>query len=133
MDEEYEMRTILLTLALIGSVPRVTTGQEAKLDSPPTILDLGSNVSDGSITAACTGSAPYASLSCTVYRLWVDRPSPESQQRSRDELRKDLDAKSDSDIKKGILEGKDKMKAVKDVDAKNADDIVAYLRTLAKK
>jgi len=46
---------------------------------------------------------------------------------------KEVQAKSDSDLKKTILEGTGKMKPVKDVDAKNADDIVAYLRTLAKK
>ena len=46
---------------------------------------------------------------------------------------KEVQAKSDTDLKKTILEGTGKMKPVKDVDAKNADDIVAYLRTLAKK
>ena len=46
---------------------------------------------------------------------------------------KDIQAKSDSDLKKVILEGSGKMKPVKDLDAKNADDIVAYLRILGKK
>ena len=46
---------------------------------------------------------------------------------------KEVQAKSDDDLKKVILEGSGKMKPVKDVDAKNADDIVAYMRTLAKK
>ena len=46
---------------------------------------------------------------------------------------KEVQAKSDTDLKKTIWEGTGKMKPVKDVDAKNADDIVAYLRTLAKK
>ena len=46
---------------------------------------------------------------------------------------KEVQDKSDADLKKVILEGTGKMKAVKDLDAKNADDIVAYLRTLAKK
>jgi len=46
---------------------------------------------------------------------------------------KEVQAKSDSDLKKTILEGVGKMKPVKDIDAKNADDIVSYLRTLAKK
>jgi mono/diheme cytochrome c family protein len=45
---------------------------------------------------------------------------------------KEIQAKSDADLKKTILEGTGKMKPVKDVDAKNADDIVTYLRTLAK-
>jgi cytochrome c len=46
---------------------------------------------------------------------------------------KDVQAKSDADLKKTMLEGTGKMKPVKDVEAKTADDIVAYLRTLAKK
>ncbi|HLH30744.1 MAG TPA: cytochrome c [Terriglobia bacterium] len=46
---------------------------------------------------------------------------------------KEVQAKSDADLKKVILEGSGKMKAVKDIDAKGADDIVAYLRSMAKK
>jgi len=46
---------------------------------------------------------------------------------------KDVQAKSDADLKKIMLEGSGKMKPVKEVDAKTADDILAYLRTLAKK
>ena len=46
---------------------------------------------------------------------------------------KEVQAKSDSDLKKIVVEGTGKMKPVKDVQAKDADDIVAYLRTLAKK
>lgn len=46
---------------------------------------------------------------------------------------KEIQSKSDADLKKVILEGDGKMKPVKDVDAKAADDIVAYVRTLAKK
>lgn len=46
---------------------------------------------------------------------------------------KEVQGKSDADLKKVILEGTGKMKAVKDVDAKGADDVVAYMRTLAKK
>lgn len=46
---------------------------------------------------------------------------------------KEVQARSDADIKKIILEGNGKMQTVKDVDAKSADDIVAYVRTLAKK
>ena len=45
---------------------------------------------------------------------------------------KEVQAKSDADLKKTILEGGGKMKGVKDVDAKTADDIVSYLRTLKK-
>jgi len=46
---------------------------------------------------------------------------------------KEVQAKSDADLKKMMLEGGGKMKPVKDLTAKNADDIVAYLRTMAKK
>ena len=46
---------------------------------------------------------------------------------------KEVQARSDAEIKKIILEGNGKMNAVKDVDAKAADDIVAFVRTLAKK
>jgi len=46
---------------------------------------------------------------------------------------KEVQTKSDADMKKTMLEGTGKMKAVKDIDAKSADDILAYLRTFAKK
>jgi mono/diheme cytochrome c family protein len=46
---------------------------------------------------------------------------------------KEIQSMSDADIKKTILEGTGKMKGIKDVDGKAADDIVAYVRTLAKK
>jgi cytochrome c len=46
---------------------------------------------------------------------------------------KEVQAMSDADLKKVMLEGSGKMKTVKDLDAKGADDVVAYLRTFAKK
>src|SRR5436305_14230982 len=46
---------------------------------------------------------------------------------------KEVQSKSDTDLKKIMLEGGGKMKGVKDVDAKGTDDILAYLRTFAKK
>jgi len=46
---------------------------------------------------------------------------------------KEVQSMSDADLKKTVLEGAGKMKPIKDVDAKGADDVVAYLRTLAKK
>jgi len=45
---------------------------------------------------------------------------------------KEVQAKSDADMKKYVLEGNGKMKAVKDVDAKQADDVIAFVRTLKK-
>ena len=38
-----------------------------------------------------------------------------------------------ADLKKIVSEGTGKMKGIKDIDAKGADDLVAFLRTLAKK
>ena len=46
---------------------------------------------------------------------------------------KEVQARSDADLKKIPLEGTGKMKAVKDMNPQMADDIVAFLRTLAKK
>ena len=46
---------------------------------------------------------------------------------------KEVQAKTDAALKKDMLEGTGKMKAVTGIDAKAADDLVAYLRTLAKK
>jgi len=46
---------------------------------------------------------------------------------------KEVQAKSDADLKKIPLEGIGKMKPVKDVNDQAAEDIVAYLRTFAKK
>jgi len=45
---------------------------------------------------------------------------------------KDVQARNDEDLKKIILEGTGKMKAVAGVDAKTADDLVAFIRTLKK-
>jgi mono/diheme cytochrome c family protein len=46
---------------------------------------------------------------------------------------KEVQAKSDADLKKIQLEGMGKMKPVKDVNAQMADDILAFMRTLPKK
>jgi mono/diheme cytochrome c family protein len=46
---------------------------------------------------------------------------------------KEVQAKSDADFKKVMMDGTGKMKGVKDIDAKGTDDIVTYLRTFAKK
>jgi mono/diheme cytochrome c family protein len=45
---------------------------------------------------------------------------------------KEVQAKSDEDLKKNFLEGTGKMKGVTGIDAKAADDVVAYIRTLKK-
>ena len=43
---------------------------------------------------------------------------------------KDVQAKSDADLRKVILTGQGKMKPVQGVAEKQADDVVAFLRTL---
>jgi len=45
---------------------------------------------------------------------------------------KEVQAKTDADLKKPILEGTGKMKAVAGIDAQAADDVVAFIRTLKK-
>ena len=45
---------------------------------------------------------------------------------------KEVQAKSDADIKKGVLEGKGKMKPVKTLSAGEIDAAIAFIRTLAK-
>ena len=45
---------------------------------------------------------------------------------------KEVQAKSDADLKTVITDGMGKMKPVAGIDAKGADDLVAYLRTLKK-
>ena len=46
---------------------------------------------------------------------------------------KEVQSKDDAALKKMSIEGAGKMKPVKDLDNKAADDIVAYLRTLTQK
>jgi mono/diheme cytochrome c family protein len=46
---------------------------------------------------------------------------------------KEVQAMSDADLKKVAMQGTGKMKPVKDVDDKSADNIVAYVRTLKQK
>jgi mono/diheme cytochrome c family protein len=46
---------------------------------------------------------------------------------------KEVQTRSDADLKKVMIDGTGKMKAVKDIDAKGADNLVAYLRTFATK
>ena len=43
---------------------------------------------------------------------------------------KDVQAMSDADLKKIAIQGMGKMKPVKDLDDKSADNIVAFMRTL---
>lgn len=46
---------------------------------------------------------------------------------------KEVQAKSDAQLKKDIAEGNGKMKPIKDLDDKSVNDVIAHLRTLAKK
>jgi len=92
------LRKPLLTLAVIVGMRQATVGQQTGLDGPPTILNLGSNVSDGSVSVTCTGKAPYSKLSCKVYHLEVKRTSLEEYQESRAALQKDLATTSEVDL-----------------------------------
>jgi hypothetical protein len=82
----------------MGILQHAAVGQP-KLDGPPTILNLGSNSSDGSVSIACSGAAPYDRLSCTVYHLSVDRTSQEEYQRHRAELQKELATNGESEFR----------------------------------
>lgn len=46
---------------------------------------------------------------------------------------KEVQAKSDADLRKDIVEGVGKMKPVQGLSEKEVDNLIAYLRTLAKK
>ncbi|MDE3136655.1 MAG: cytochrome c [Acidobacteriota bacterium] len=46
---------------------------------------------------------------------------------------KEVQAKSDAELKKDITEGVGKMPAVKNLSVKQVDDLVAFIRSLAKK
>ena len=92
------MRRLLL-LALMSTVQQ-PAARSAGLNTPPTLLNLGSNASDGSVTVACNGEKPYSRLSCKVYRLWVRQQSVEEYQKSRAALQKDLATKSEADLLK---------------------------------
>jgi hypothetical protein len=93
------MRKTLLTLAMIGTMQNVGRGQQAGIDGPPTILNLGSNVRDGSVTVACTGKEPYSKLSCKVYRLSITQTSPEEYRRHRAALQKELATNGNVDFR----------------------------------
>ena len=43
---------------------------------------------------------------------------------------KEVQAKSDDELKKNIVEGTGKMKPIASVNGKGADDVVAYMRTM---
>lgn len=46
---------------------------------------------------------------------------------------KEVQAKSDADLRKGITDGTGKMKPVKGLSDKDLDNVIAFVRTLAKK
>jgi hypothetical protein len=93
-------RKMLLSLTLVGALQQTIAGQSVEPKSPPMILDLGSNSTDGSVTITCVGDTPYSKVSCRVYRLWINRPSIEEYQNSRNGLQKELTTKSEQDLMK---------------------------------
>jgi mono/diheme cytochrome c family protein len=46
---------------------------------------------------------------------------------------KEVQAVSDDDLKKGIIEGKGKMKPVKELSSTDVTNVIAFIRSLAKK
>ena len=91
------MRKTFLILAVIGTIQRVAVAQ-GKLDGPPTILNLGSNANDGSVSVTCNGKAPYSKLSCRVYHVEVTRTSLGGYQESRAALQKELATTSEAGL-----------------------------------
>ena len=51
----------------------------------------------------------------------------------RDLSSKEVQAASDADLEKIITDGKGKMKGSKDISAKDMADLIAYIRSIAKK
>jgi len=100
-----------------------------------TIASLSFTVPSLSAADAAAGKATY-SKKCTS----CHGPMGEAKENVAKTLKvemhslgsKEVQAKSDAELKKDILEGTGKMKPVTGIDAKAADDIVAYLRTLKK-
>jgi len=83
-----------------GSSSRIVLPAEAvqtakQLATSPEILNLGSEVQDGSVSLACSGKAPFSRLSCHVYTAWIARPSLEEYNKSRADLERDLAAQTD--------------------------------------
>src|SRR5262245_42471295 len=88
---------ILIAATVISILVTPTFAQQSRpqrpqttLERPPEILNLGSDTADGSLTVSCEGVPPFAKVSCRVYRLDIVTPTPESFQKSRNELEKDL-------------------------------------------
>jgi len=89
------IRETLLTLGMIAAMRHVALGQD-RLNGPPTIRDLGSNVTDGTVSVECAGNESYSELSCNVYHLSLDRMPIEEYQTLRAALQKDLATTTDA-------------------------------------
>ena len=85
---------------------------------------------------AANGKALYAK-SCTTCHGAAGEPKEALAKMLKVTIRhlgsKEVQARSDDEIQAAILKGTGKMKPVKDVDEKQAADLVAHLRTLAQK
>ena len=82
---------------------------------------------------ATAGKAAY-DKTCKSCHGADGTPNPAIAKSMKVEMKKlgsaEVQASSDDDLKKAITAGHGKMKPVKSVSAKAADDIVAYVRTL---
>jgi mono/diheme cytochrome c family protein len=106
------MRTMITTLALIGISAAAGMAADAK---------AGQAIYDKSCKS-CHGSdgTPNAAIAKMMKVDMKDLKSVEVQ------------AMSDTDMKKIIIGGKGKMKPVKTVTGGDADNVVAYIRSLKK-
>jgi|SRR6185312_9676955 len=106
------MRTIVGTVALLGIAAVPAMAADAK---------AGQAVYDKSCKS-CHGAdgTPNAAIAKMMKVEMQDLKSPEVQ------------GMSDADIKKIMTEGKGKMKPVKTVTGADADNVVAYIKSLKK-
>ena len=106
------MRTIVGTVALLGIAAVPAMAADAK---------AGQAVYDKSCKS-CHGTdgTPNAAIAKMMKVEMQDLKSPEVQ------------GMSDADIKKIMTEGKGKMKPVKTVTGADADNVVAYIKSLKK-
>ena len=106
------MRILIMTLALIGTSAVTVFAADAK---------AGQAVYDKSCKS-CHGSdgAPNAAIAKMMKVEMKDLKSAEVQ------------GMSDDDLKKVISDGKGKMKPIKTVTGADADNVVAYIRSLKK-
>jgi mono/diheme cytochrome c family protein len=112
MFRRFTMRTLISTVVLIGI--SAVTGIAADAKAGQAIYDKSCKSCHGSDGTPNAASAKMMKVDMKDFK------SAEVQ------------GMSDADIKKVIADGKGKMKAIKTVTGADADNVVAYIRTLKK-